>query len=721
MTIPVISPAEATSPAAATRRGWQTWRPLVVFVLLGAAVVAVYGGTTHAPFVFDDVPCIENNPSIMHLWPPLGTKEEPGPLRPPQDFNTAGRPLVNLSFALNVAFDRIEGIKVDPFGFHVCNMLLHALTATLLWALVRRTLCLDFFAGRFERVASPLAFLVALVWALHPLQTEAVQYVSQRTELMMGFFYLAVMYGSLRYFTAENSASQTNWLVLTTLAGLAGMACKEVMVSAPAMVLLYDRTFIAGSFLRALRKSWPLYLGLLLGWILLLALNVGGPRSASAGFHLNVAPHVWWLTQCRVLWLYLKLVVWPWPLVIHYEFPYLQTLSAAWPWALGVAGLAILTLLLVWRRAAAGFLCVWVIAILSPTLVVPIITEIAVERRMYLPLLAPVAFFIVGGYALLQVLAGWRTARADQTSKIRWPLVAIAGVAITCATVYAMLDVRRLAAYEDPLTLWEDAHAHQPENYYVHVNYGVELLNQGRAEEALQQLKMALKIDPSDAAHIHAVMGKAHLLAKRPAEAKRQLEEALRLQPDFPEARGNLGHVLLHEYNDIAGATPYLEESLRKRPDSLEIRHDLALVLINTGRSAEAIDWLEPVVRLKPESSEAHRDMGLALGNVGRAPEAISQFEEALRLNPHSALIHQYLGMALINVGKNQSAIEQLERSLELDPRLADAHYYLGFAHFNAGRPRDAISEFEKALALQPDHAGAKIGLERARAAQPGQ
>src|SRR5262249_20614235 len=162
-------------------------------------------------------------------------------------------------------------------------------------------------------------------WALHPLQTEAVIYVTQRTELMMGFCYLAVLYSSLRYWAAESSAAKTTWIVLASLACLAGMASKEVMVSAPIVVLLYDRTFLAGSFRAALQKSWPLYAGLAVGWLLLLALNFGQPRGESAGFHHDVLPHVWWATQCKVLLMYLKLCIWPWPLVIHYGTPYLET------------------------------------------------------------------------------------------------------------------------------------------------------------------------------------------------------------------------------------------------------------------------------------------------------------------------------------------------------------------------------------------------------------
>ena len=154
---------------------------------------------------------------------------------------------------------------------------------------------------------------------------------------------------------------------------------------AAVVVLLFERTFLRRSFVAALHQSWQLYVGLCATWGLLVVLNLGGSRSQSAGFHLGVPAHAWWLTQTHVLLLYLKLIVWPWPLVIHYEFPYLHSLADAWPWFLPAALLGLATLVLVYRRTATGFTWAAALLVLLPTLTVPIITEIAAERRMYLP------------------------------------------------------------------------------------------------------------------------------------------------------------------------------------------------------------------------------------------------------------------------------------------------------------------------------------------------
>src|SRR5262249_9673737 len=160
-----------------------------------------------------------------------------------------------LSLALNFQLSRL-----DPHSYHLFNLSIHFLASLLLWATVQRTLLLPYFGGQFDRVAGWLALCAALIWALHPLQTEAVAYVPQRSELMVALFYLVTLYCSLRYWASlPRSTPRAVWLLLAVVASLAGMASKEVMVTAPVVVLLFDRAFVSGSLAVAFRRSWPLY------------------------------------------------------------------------------------------------------------------------------------------------------------------------------------------------------------------------------------------------------------------------------------------------------------------------------------------------------------------------------------------------------------------------------------------------------------------------------
>jgi len=182
-------------------------------------------------------------------------------LSPPRWSGITGRQLINLSLAVNYA---VGGTRV--WGYHALNLAVHILAGLTLFGIVRRTLLQPRLRGRFGAAANGLALTTAVLWTVHPLQTESVTYIIQRCESMMGLFYLLTLYCFIR-----GAASQRPrlWYGLCVTACALGMACKEVMVSAPLMVLLYDRTFVSGSFRVAWRRHGRL-LGALAGtWVLL--------------------------------------------------------------------------------------------------------------------------------------------------------------------------------------------------------------------------------------------------------------------------------------------------------------------------------------------------------------------------------------------------------------------------------------------------------------------
>ncbi len=579
--------------------------------------------------------------------------------------------------------------------------------ALVLFAVVRRTLRLDRFQHRFDRAADGLALATALVWALHPLHTETVEYVTQRTELMVGLFYLLTLYGALRYWTAIDEPARVGWLLFSSATCLAGMASKEVMVTAPVVVLLFERAFVAGSLRRALAQSWPLYTGLALGWVLLLALNRGGPRSASAGFHLGISPWVYWFTEAKVLFLYLKLMVWPWPLVIHYDVPYLGTFAAAWPWVLPALLLAMASLYLWWRNTVAGFVAAVVWLILSPTLVVPILTEVAAERRMYLPLAALVALAVVGGYAVLGKIWLRRTASADGSTGPgrgaigpgRVAVVAATMVVVTIAAAFGMLDVRRMAAYESPLGLWQDSVRNQPHNPVVLASYGTFLLRAGSYDEAVDAMTEAAKHPAPGVtvAILHFNLGTALALVGRVDEAIPEFHEAIRLKYPRPEdIYQNMG-ILLVDAGRVEEGLQALEEALRLRPASPIVHSRLGLALLQLKRPHEAVARLQHAVRFMPDSPQAHYNLGRALAQDKQLREAIGEFEQALRLQPDFPEVTRELGRALIESRQPTAAIAMLRKAVDAEPEDGALHYDFGRALAGAGQLREAIAEFQLA------------------------
>jgi tetratricopeptide (TPR) repeat protein len=711
-------------------------RPWIVAVVLAISIGAVYGRVLNVPFIYDDGPSIVENKSITSLRPLIGAQGRFGPLNPAPDLPTSGRPLVNLSFAINYAFGGL-----NPFGYHAVNVAIHFLSSLLVWAIVRRTLQLPYFADRFATTAGWLALAVAVLWALHPLQTEAVIYATQRTELMMGLFYLATLYCSLRYWItfpvavgdapaesfstrprrkkkdnelAEAAPHRAAWLMLAVLACLAGMASKEVMVSAPLMVLLFDRAFISGSLAGAVRRSWPLYAGLAATWIFLALLMHNAPHGQTAGFGLRIPTYVYWLTQSKVFLMYLKLAVWPWPLLVYYEPPQLETFAASWMYVLPVLALGIATLILLLRNHPLGFLLTWVFAILSPTSLVPIVTEVAAERRMYLPLAAIVVLAVVGGSLLAarvrQTLRG-PTKKTAPTANEQGDglLVRVLLPAFTIAILFALVDVKHLSAYRDEMTLWREVIQQQPDNVVAHNNLTSLLIHAGLFPEAAAQSQTLLALKPDQPITLNN-LGLALMQMGRNAEAIENLRRAVQLKPDYALAHNNLGLALTNTGHHQEAIDEF-EKTLALKQDDLNAMFNKGIALTNMGRYQEGIDQYERVLRQYPNHSKARINLGVALSLSGKNPQAIEQIQLLLQSDPDNLEAHHKLGLILFDSGQPDGAIRHFEKALRLGPNRPDIHRDLADLYGHFGRASDAVPHYQAALRLKPDDLQAAINL----------
>lgn len=611
--------------------------------LLVGAVWLVYGRSLDAPWVGDDLPSIVENDSIRRLWPLWGDAELPGPLAPERDLPTSGRPLVNASFALNYYFGKLE-----PRGYRAANICLHALNAILLGALVWHALRLPFFRGEFAGVAGLLAFASALVWAAHPLVTEAVAYATQRTELMVSFFYLGTLLASIRYW----ETAQLRWLVTAVVACWAGMASKEVMASAPLMVLAFDRTFIAGSFRSAWQRSRSLYAGLFGSWLLLVCLAGPGPHAKSAGFHLGVAAGDWWLTQCKVVLIYLKLAAWPWPLSSYYNPPLLTSFAEAWVYVVPVALLMAAALWLFSRRKSIGYLGVLALAVLAPTMVVPVVTEIAAERRMYLPLAAIVTLFVCGGYAALRQLMSPRRAG-----------LIVASACVLLSAVGAGFSDRRLAVYGDELALWQDALERNPNDVTVLYNLGTIHLERHKPEPAAEYFQRAIALR-ADYAEAHHNLGAAYSALGLSDEAAREFERAVELEPRYALARVKLGVVAL-QAGRTADAKKQFLAALQWRPNDAAAHSGLAGVFLQEGRLDDAIRHAQAALDEDPGDAAAHNIIGAVLARQERYADAAGEFEAAVQLDPALVQAQANLMAAYAHLGRTDDAIAAAQRALD--------------------------------------------------------
>lgn len=660
----------------------------MTFVLMLAVTFVIYGRALDAPFVFDDRPAIVENPSLRRLWPLIGDADLRGPLNPPPFAPTARRPLPNLSLAIDY---RLYGL--DPAGYRATNLGLHALVATIVALLVRDTLRLPYFAGAWTGLAAPIGLAVALIWLAHPLVSETVVYVTQRTELLAALFYVLALWAALRHWTATSATAATRWAGVAIASAVAGMASKEVVASLPLVVWLYERTFLVDSW-RATARSRKLYAGLAASWLVLLALNVQGASGLSDARHY-VAPLVWWVTQAKVTLLYLKLAVWPWPLAIHYAPAYLDGVAAAVPWVAAFAALVVAVVAAVRRRPAARFVVVAAALVLAPTFVVPLAKMMAAERRMYLPL---------AGLVLLAVVGGARALAARRT------LAAVLAVALV--VVLGAVTARRLAAYETAIALWTDTIRTQPDDAMAHYNLGVALVESGRpSAEAMARFEEALRLDPGHAGALDN-LGLVLLRQRRFDEARTRFERALAVDPENAVALNNLGALEL-DLRRPAVAIPFFERALAAEPDlpKAVVHRNLGKALVAVGRPEVGLGHLDRAVRLDPDDPEAQNGRGAALLALGRPAAAVPSFATALRLAPDDAGIESNLATALLQSGRVEDAVGHLRRVLAREPENLGARNNLGTALRTLGRTADAITEFAAVVARDPSHATAHYNL----------
>jgi protein O-mannosyl-transferase len=595
-------------------------RVQALMAVIALATIVTFWPALRVPFFFDDLGDIVSNPDIRQVWPPAWLSAGP-----PHSNALAGRPVSAFSFAIVHA---LAGLS--PLAQHACNLLLHCLSALLLFELIRRTLMLPRAGAHDPGIAAALAGVVALLWALHPLQTEPVAYAVERTELLWAFFYLATLYASVRALERQTSRM---WTVIAVAACALGMGSKEIMISAPLAVVAFDWVFLEADERRSRR---PLYVGLAATWVVLMALLLTGKQAAVA-LHgdepLTRWQYLW--SQGKVITRYLRLVFWPHPLVIAYDWPPVTSFAVGLPHFVLIAALGVASAWALYRRHGAGFLGACLFMLLAPSSsIIPLPTEIAAERRMYLPAAAVLTAVVISIWRFLS--------RRPASSRP----VAVALAALTIVTL-AVLSRHRLRDYQSTLAIWEDTYRKSPGHSTVRNNYARELIIAGRPREAIPHLREAVALRP-DVAAPHYLLGFALVSSGDFAGALPELRESLRLHPDSADARFVLGRALAG-LQDWDGAVREMSEALRLSPSDEECRrelakahHQMARVAAQAGNPVQLVEHLQAEVRLQPDSALAHINLGSALASIEQVEPAAREWLEAVRVAPQDPRVRDH-------------------------------------------------------------------------------
>jgi tetratricopeptide (TPR) repeat protein len=597
---------------------------LAVLALLVCGALA-YGNSFAGILVFDDEPAIAENQHIRQLWPLTDAKSAP-------DGSTLdGRPVASLSFALNYAAAQGDPREAaNLWGYHLVNLGIHLLASLLLFAVARRTLASPRLRERFGAHATPLSFAIALLWTVHPLQTGSVTYIVQRVESLMGLFYLATLYCSIR---ALEARWRSRWTAAAIVVCALGMGTKEVMATAPLMVALWDWLF-ADQAKDAGRRPQPatersrtaLYGGLAATWIVLGVLLAGQPRVASVGFGFAGWP--WWsylLTQAEVIVHYLRLAIVPSPLVLDYGWPAVPSVADVAPELGLLTGLVVLTLWGVVRRAPAAFLGAWLFLILAPTSsVLPIVTEVAAEHRMYLPLAAVIGLVVIGAYLIITRATGAGASRL---------LARFAVLALAAVTVVLIVWTRdRNEAYHDYDRIWRETIARRPANPRARNNYATSLIARGSFAEAETHLRHALSIDPSFAEAL-ANLGIALSSQGRFEEGIPLLERAVALDPR-PASYRNLGEA--HgARGDTRRALASFSQGLALSPDDVALMNRAAWILATDPDAVVRDGARARQLAARAVSLTNERDV-TSLDSLAAAHAELGEFDLAIARGRHA-------------------------------------------------------------------------------------
>ena len=558
---------------------WLARWPAIPVAFYAAAIVAVAGGaylnTLHVPFLLDDLTTIVANPSITKLSP-LGDV-----LFPPGDMYSAGRPVLNLSFALNYA---VGGQVVG--GYHVINLAIHLAAALVLFGVARRTLGLPCHGDFFRAHAAPVAGAIAALWAAHPLLTSAVTYVSQRAESLMGLFYLLTLYAFVR--GAERLSPL--WMGVGIVTCALGMATKEVMATAPVAIFLYDRVFIAGSWREAWDRRRLWHLAHAATWILLIALMAGARLGQRAvGFEHGLTWFSYLCIETQAVGLYLLRVIWPVNLVFDYgaNLPMPSALAVVGSSALLGALLAV-SLRGVWRGAAFGFLGAAFFLLLSPTsTVIPLAGQPISESRMYLPLAAAVAGLVLATVRFLPRFS---------------PVLLLSTLGVLTTLTY-----QRNAVYRSAESIWHDTVLKRPLNERALVLWSEELKRAGKLDEAIEALSKMLQRRPESAETANNLAVSLYQAGRIP-EAIARFRDAVRLKPDYAAAYGNFATVLFRT-GDFAAALENFQHALRLGYDNAEQRNLMGTCLARLGRVGEAAPHFERALQLDPNHRDARTNL----------------------------------------------------------------------------------------------------------------
>ena len=619
----------------------------VIFLILAVAGFIVYSNTIHAVFHFDDVSSILTQPRITtfstfanpHYW-----------------FNINNRPVAELSFALNYHFG-----QMNAHGYHIVNIIIHILNGWLVFLLMLKLLSFQHLIDEKIYVNRRIiALFVALIFVVHPIQTEAVSYIVQRMRSLSVLFYLGAIYlymlGRLAYLEKHRSMMAVFLLLAAFISGLIGVLTKQSAISFPAAFILVEFFFLRNTDGKVCKK----YLILVTSMIVLvaLALIVTGhlPEETQA-----ISRKDYLLTQFRVIVKYIQLSFLP----IHQNLDYNFIISTSlWNFSVLSSLLVILILLfgsviLYKKQRMISFGIILFFLTMAVTSSIIPIKDVIFEHRLYLPIL---------GYSIVVVyaLAFWLI---EKRRKMLWTVLSAITLAYGTATFF------RNEIWKSEYALWSDVVKKSPSKPRPWSNLGYVLLDMDSVDRAIECFERSIKIDPGYPLALNN-LGHSWSLKGDKEKALYYFLMAVDKWPKYTNALNNTGSTLI-DLERPAEAIPYLERAAKADPDYARTYFNLSLADIKLKDYSRAIEYLNKYLNYNPSDEDALNNLGKCYFALENYNEAIGIYLKALQINNDDYIVINNLGNAYNKIGLQGKAIECYKWALKINPQYKPAQYNL--------------------------------------------
>jgi tetratricopeptide (TPR) repeat protein len=682
-------------------------------------VIVAYTPVWKAGFVWDDQAILTANPCIVG---PLGLKEI---------WTTSAADICPLTLTTFWAEHSLWGL--NPLPYHLVNVLLHGLSAVVLWRVLRSL-----------RIQA--AWLGAALWALHPVTVESVAWITEMKNTESGLFFLLSILFFAKWLRTKGLGLRVGgrWnYALTLLFAALAMAAKSSTVILP-VVLCLCAWWIEGRWhWRNVARTIPIFL---------MAIGASALSIWTQGLQLSTVTDPRWTRSWPErlaaagdgVWFYFGKLLWPPPLSSNY--PRWQIDAGQWVSYLPLLAV-IVVLFIFWlrrepRRAgsrACFFAFAYFVVALLPALglIDTYIFQYSLvfDHFQYLASIGPLALAgtclvllsnsivpkkqwlqasLCAGLLLTLGITSWQRTWVYESEDVFWTDTLAKNPDSWMAHNNLGNALFRKGQFDDAVVQYQKVLRIYPNYAQAHNNLGLDLFHKGQLDDALVHYQKALEINPN-IPETHSNLGMALFQKGRVDDAFVHYQKALEINPNYPEAHRNLGNVLIQE-GQVEDAVAHYQKALEINPDFPQAHYNLGNALIQKGQVEDAVAHYQKAVEINPNYAEARNNLGNALVQKGQLDEAIAQFEKAVKINPDYPEAHSNLGNALVQKGELDDGVAHYHKALKIKPNDPETHYNLGAAFIQKGQLELAIAHFQEALRLKPDFSTAQNKLDEVQA-----